>query len=74
VCATVRDGASVSAGNAGFTHSRAQSWTLATGCDGDGIQEVEGSTPFGSIEFRGVTVLGCEAVATIATTSPVSAP
>jgi hypothetical protein len=40
-------------------------------CQTHGIQEVVGSTPIGSIEFRGLTVLGCEAVAAIATTSPV---
>ena len=31
VCAAVRDGASGSAEHAGFTHSRARSWTLPTG-------------------------------------------
>src|SRR5262249_32828686 len=51
MCATVRERGFVSAGNAGFTHSRGQPWTLATGSDGDGIQGVVGSTPVGSTLF-----------------------
>src|SRR5262249_19691490 len=35
-----------------------------------GIQEVVGSTPIGSSYFRGLSALGCGAVATIATAPP----